>query len=55
MNLSLLSLVLPGPGSAPGTSHHGAGAPGQCAGHLSSGRHALPARLLPGQECRFGA
>lgn len=52
---SFSSLVLPGFGSAPGASHHGAGAPGQCAGHLSSGRHALLACLLPGQECRFGA
>lgn len=52
---SFSSLVLPGFGSAPGASHHGAGAPGQRAGHLSSGCHALPACLLPGQERRLGA
>lgn len=49
----LLSLVLPGPGSASGASHHGAGATGQRAGYLPSGRHALFARLLPGQERRL--
>lgn len=49
----LLSLVLPGSGSAAGASYHGAGATGQRAGRLSSGRHALPACLFPGQECRL--
>lgn len=47
------SLVLPGPGAASGAGHHGAGAAGQRAGHLSPGRHALFTRLLPGQERRL--
>lgn len=47
-----LSVVLPGPGSAAGASYHGAGATGQRAGHLSSGRHALLASIFPGQERR---
>lgn len=48
--LFLLALVLPGLGAAAGAGDHGAGATWQRAGYLSSGRYALPARLLPGQE-----
>lgn len=47
-----LSIVLSGPGSAAGASDHGAGATGQCSGHLSSGCHALLARLFSGQRRR---
>ena len=42
--------VLRGPGAALGARHHGAGAAGERLGHLSPGRHALPAGLFPGQE-----
>jgi len=49
---SLSFSVLPRPGSALGAGHHGAGEAGQCVGHLPSGCDALPAGLLPGQECR---
>ncbi|XP_065427294.1 6-phosphofructo-2-kinase/fructose-2,6-bisphosphatase 1 isoform X3 [Chrysemys picta bellii] len=50
-----LSPVIRGPGAAAGARHHGAGAAGECAGDLPSGRHALPAGLLPGQERRGAA
>lgn len=46
-------VVLSGPGAAGGASHHGAGAAGERLGYLPPGRHALPARLLPGQKCRW--
>lgn len=47
------SPVLPGPGSASGASYYGVGATGQRSGHLSSGRHAVFARIFLGQGRRL--
>lgn len=45
--------VLRRPGAAAGARADGAGAAGECSGHLSSGRHALFSGLLPGQDSRY--
>ena len=49
---SLRPAVLPGPGAALGTGHHGTRAAGERAGHLPPGSPALPPSLLPRQERR---
>lgn len=49
----LVFTVLRGSGSTSGASDYGTGAPGECSGSLSPGRHALSAGILPGQKCRF--
>lgn len=53
INNSTLHSVLSGPGPAGGAGHHGTGEAGERLGHLPPGCNALPASLLPGQECRW--
>lgn len=50
---TLLDPVLRGPRAEAGAGHHGTGAAGERAGHLPPGCHALPARLLSGQDGRW--